>query len=139
MDAATNEPLEFYTTLTDAPVQLSMPGVMGRSGSAPPMMTVTLPPAAAAGVVEPQPDSSAAAGDGAAAQQQQQQPASSNAGGAVTQLLAGGNCLFELGDGGSQLVVKVEGKPVGACQHNPCRALDLLLGLPPGQTTISSG
>jgi hypothetical protein len=139
-----SQPIEFYTTLGDQPLQLSMPNIAGAAGQeffTPPMLQLNLAACSQNGAGVAVADSSetgaaAAAVASAATSQEQQQPAalaSSSGGSSVMQLLAGGNCAFELlGDAGS-LLLRVEAKPVGACQRNACRAISLLLGLPKGQ------
>jgi hypothetical protein len=150
-----NQPLEFYSTLGDQPLQLSLPhmtGQQGQDGSNPPTLQLNLAACLqAAGsstaAATPAADANgsaaaaaAAAGDAAAAKQEQQQPVlTSSSGNSVTQLLAGGNCQFEVQSEAGRLLLKVEGKPVGACQRNACRAISLLLGLPKGQSNLTEG
>lgn len=141
-----SQPIEFYTTLGDQPLQLSMPNIAGAAGQeffTPPMLQLNLAACSQTGTGVAVADSSetgaaaAAVASAATSQEQQQQQqaalASSIGGSSMMQLLAGGNCAFELlGDAGS-LLLRVEAKPVGACQRNACRAISLLLGLPKGQ------
>jgi hypothetical protein len=147
-----NQPLEFYSTLGDQPLQLSMPhitGHQGQEGSTAPTLQLNLAAclqaSSSTAAAAPAADAdglASAAGDAAAAKQEQQQQQavlSSSSGNSVTQLLAGGNCQFEVQREAGSLLLKVEGKPVGACQRNACRAISLLLGLPKGQSTLTEG
>jgi hypothetical protein len=151
-----SQPLELYASLGDQPLQLSMPSIAGganQEGFTPPTVQLNLAAclqaSAAAAVDSTEPDTAAEeGGDGSsasatAAQEQQQQAAvlasSSSTGSCVSQLLAGGNCQFELLGEGSSLLLKVEGKPVGACQRNACRAISLLLCLPKCQSSVTAG
>jgi hypothetical protein len=141
-----DQPLDLYSTLGDQPLQLSMPGItgqQGQEGSSPPTLQLNLAACLQAGSsTAAAANGSAAAGDAAAAlqeQQQQQAVLASSSGNSITQLLAGGNCLFEVSSEAGSLLLKVEGKPVGACQRNACRAISLLLGLPKGQSTLTLG
>jgi hypothetical protein len=138
--SATNQAIELYSALGDQPLQLSMPcmaGPQGQEGFAPPTLQLNLAACLQAGA----PTAAAAVATGTDEEQQQHAAlaSSSSSGNSITQLLAGSNCLFEVSREAGSLLLKVEGKPVGACQRNACRSISLLLGLPKGACTLTPG
>lgn len=153
-----SQPIQLYSSLAEQPLQLNMPSIAaapGQEGPSPITLQLNLAACLQAGTAAATlADSAEPDTDAAAAKEQQQQllqaalvsSSGSSCSSCVAQLLAGGNCQFELsGDESSSsssskaLLLKVEDKPVGACQGNACRAISLLLGLPKGQCSVTAG